>query len=173
MRKKASKLIIVCSLLSLLLACQNTYLTQSKSDDSSNQYLEFIHTGDVLPIDKVTTIDGRELNLHALGKKKLIILFATWCSDSNRLMHSLNSSPLLNDDTIEVIAIAREEDNETVKAWQQARNSKVALAVDVDRTLYEKFASGGIPRVITVDENNQIIKMNLAEKNNQLSQIIW
>ena len=151
MIKKVSKLLIVCSVLSSLLACQNTYLTQPKNDYSTNQYYEFVHTGDVLPIDKVTTIDDRELNLHAVGKKKLIIFFATWCSDSNRLMHALNSSPLLNDDKVEVIAIAREEDKETVKAWQQARNSNVQLAVDVDRTLYKKFASGGFPRIITAD----------------------
>ncbi len=102
-----------------------------------------------------------------------MILFATWCSDSNRLLKALNSSPLLGDKSIEIIAIAREESSDTVKAWRDARNIKVPLAVDVDRSIYKKFSSGGIPRIITVGENNKIIAMNLAEGSEQLKHIVW
>lgn len=152
-----------------LSACQAMPLNQPKPI----VFDEFISTGDVLPIEQITTIDGEVVNLQQLGKRKLVVLFASWCSDSNRLLTALNNSPLLNDNTIEVIAIAREEDIETVTNWRDKRGIKVALAVDVDRSIYKRFASGGIPRLITVGENNRIIKMNLAEGEQQLTQVIW
>ena len=170
MFKKIGQGLLLTSLLLALPACQNTYLSQKPE---AVNHLEFINTGDILPIDSIRTIDDKLVNLHLLGKKKLVILFATWCSDSNRLISALNNSPLLNDEGIEVIAIAREEDEKTVKAWREARNIKVPLAVDVDRSLYKLFASGGIPRIITVGENNKIIKMNLAEGSDQLAEIVW
>ncbi|KGJ89873.1 TlpA family protein disulfide reductase [Colwellia psychrerythraea] len=137
------------------------------------QYPEYITRGDILPINTITTIDGVEMNLHRSDKKKLVVLFATWCSDSNRLITALNNSPLLKDENIDIIAIAREEDTATVKAWRDKRGIKVALAVDEDRSIYKKFAAGGIPRIISVDEDNVVIKMNLAEGQEQLSNIIW
>jgi peroxiredoxin len=173
MINKASKLLIVCSTLVLFSACQSTNLSDDTVPQSKNKYVEFIHSGDILPIKSMTTIEGKEVNLEHIGKKKLVILFATWCSDSNRLLKAMNNSPLLEDETIEVIAIAREEDKETVKKWRQAHNIKVPLAVDIDREIYKKFAAGGIPRIITVAENNKIIKMNLAEGNKQLKKVVW
>ena len=170
MFKSTAQLALIISLLLLLSACKSTYLTQSQA---SSPYHEFIKAGDSLPIKTITRLDGEELDFQNLGKKQVVILFATWCSDSNRLLKALNSSPLLDDKSIEVIAIAREESSDTVKAWRDARNIKVPLAVDVDRSIYKQFASGGIPRIITVGENNKIIAMNLAEGSDQLKHIVW
>lgn len=191
--KITHKLLCVLSTAVLLSACQSTAhnktqpasaqeATPAQADNpfiisqpnkSASKYPEFVHSGDILPIREITNLEGKTINLQRVGKKKLVILFATWCSDSNRLLKTLNDSPLLEDDSIEVVAIAREEDKATVKAWQQAHNIKTPLVVDVDRAIYKKFAGGGIPRIITVGENNKIIKMNLAEGNEQLSQIVW
>ncbi|MBU2892084.1 TlpA family protein disulfide reductase [Colwellia sp. D2M02] len=191
--KTTYKLLCVLSATVLLSACQSTAqdnaqqaskheATSAQADNpfiisqpkkSTSKYPEFVHSGDILPIREITSLEGKTISLQQVGKKKLVILFASWCSDSNRLLKALNNSPLLADDTIEVIAIAREENKATVKAWQQAHNIKTPLAVDIDRAIYKKFASGGIPRIITVAENNQIIEMNLAEGNEQLSQIVW
>ncbi len=170
MFKSTAQLALIISLLLLSSACKSTYLTQSPA---SSPYHEFIKAGDSLPIKTITRLDGEELDLQNLGNKKVVILFATWCSDSNRLLKALNSSPLLGDKSIEIIAIAREESSDTVKAWRDARNIKVPLAVDVDRSIYKQFASGGIPRIITVGENNKVIKMNLAEGEAQLTKIVW
>lgn len=164
-----TKLLFSVSLAVTLSACQSLPLNQPPAV----VYDEYINVGDVLPIDNITTVDGEVINLQQLGKRKLVILFASWCTDSNSLLTALNSSPLLDDDSIDIIAIAREEDTETVSNWRDKRGIKVALAVDVDRSIYKRFASGGIPRVITVGENNKIIKMNLAEGEKQLKKIVW
>ncbi len=163
------QLLLTASLAITLSACQAIPLKQGQS----TTFDEYINDGDILPLESITTIDGKKVNLKELGKRKLVVLFASWCSDSNRLLKALNNSTLLDDNTIEIIAIAREEDAETVAQWRDKRGIKVALAVDLDRSIYKRFASGGIPRIITVGENNKVIKMNLAEGEAQLSKIIW
>jgi peroxiredoxin len=137
------------------------------------KYQEFIAGGTPLPITQIDSIDGGEIRLDQKGKKKLVILFATWCSDSNRALEALNQSDLLLDDSIEIIAIAREQTNDVVAKWRDEKGIKVTLASDPDRSIYKQFAAAGIPRFVTVDENNQIIKMNLAEGENQLDKIEW
>lgn len=164
-----NKLLFTIGLVFTLSACQALPTRQPQLP----VYDEYISGGDILPIQTITTIDGEVLNLHHLGKRKLVILFASWCTDSNRLLSALNNSALINDKKIEIIAIAREEDQQTIKSWREKSNIKVALAVDTDRSIYKRFASGGIPRLITVAENNKIIKMNLAEGEQQLEKIVW
>ena len=154
----------------VLSACQSPGVLNTAEPD---KFPVYITSGDILPINSITTIDGIAVNLHRNDKKKLLVLFASWCSDSNRLLTALNNSPLLADNSIEIIAIAREEDAATVRAWRDKRGIKVAIAVDEDRSIYNKFAAGGIPRLISVDEDNKVIKMTLAEGQAQLSQIIW
>ena len=74
---------------------------------------------------------------------------------------------------VEIIAIAREESAETVIAWRDENGIKVPLATDPDRSIYNMFAAVGIPRFITVSTDNKVIKMTLAEGENQLSLIDW
>lgn len=137
------------------------------------KYQEFIHTGDEFPIHSIVDVNGNAIDLTNNKKRKLMVLFATWCSDSNRALKALNQSPLLNDPSVEVIAIAREETNAEVIKWRDEHNINVALATDVDRSIYKQFAIGGIPRLITVSEDNKVIKMNLAEGEEQLKLIHW
>ncbi len=170
MVNKAFKVSVLTCLWIGLFACQSPSVLV---DEVANKYPEYITSGDILPIALITTIDDVELDLHRTDKKKLVVLFATWCSDSNRLLTALNNSPLLTDKTVQVIAIAREEDKETVITWRNTRGINVDIAVDEDRSIYKRFAEGGIPRIITVDEDNKVIKMNLAEGQVQLSKVAW
>jgi len=162
-----------------LLGCQSPPMKNNDgvlsviTEQPAPKYQEFIHSGDILPMSSIVDIDGNSINLADKNKRKLVILFATWCSDSNRALKALNQSPLLNDSTIEIVAIAREETNEDVMKWRDEHQIKVALATDVDRSIYKQFAVGGIPRLITVNEDNKVIKMNLAEGDGQLKLIHW
>jgi peroxiredoxin len=88
-------------------------------------------------------------------------------------LKALNQSELLDDDSIEIIAIAREEDVETVVAWRDENNIRIPLAVDPDRSIYKQFAAAGVPRIITVSTDNRVIRMNLAEVEDPLGLIEW
>ncbi|MGD9265172.1 MAG: M81 family metallopeptidase [Lysobacterales bacterium] len=141
--------------------------------DDRPKYEEFISAGDTLPIQSVINLDGETVDLAAPGKRKLVVLFATWCKDSNRAMKALNQSGLLADESIEVIAIAREETADIVIPWRDLHGIRVPMAVDPDRAIFKQFAAAGVPRFITVDEDNRVIKMNLAEVEDPLSLIEW
>jgi peroxiredoxin len=150
-----------------------TNVDSTPEEQTAPKYEELVHTGDTLPIRYIVDINGHTVDLTNGKKRKLVILFATWCSDSNRALKALNKSPLLNDPTLDIIAIAREESDEEVIKWRNEHNIKVPLATDLDRSIYKQFAVGGIPRLITVGKDNKVIKMNLAEGENQLKLIHW
>jgi peroxiredoxin len=166
----------------MLFGCQSNRVTTAVSEVQPPQpevivnkpkYEEFIKAGDTLPIDTITDIDGNLIDFNSLEKRKLVVLFATWCSDSNRALKALNESVLLSNTSVQIIAIAREETAEKVKVWRDKFDIKVPLAVDSDRSIYKQFAVGGIPRLITVSKDNKVIKMNLAEGENQLDLVVW
>jgi peroxiredoxin len=176
-----SRLCTILLATSLMSACQTngTISSDTQAADTTansqekSQYEEYVAAGQLLPIESVVDVNGKSVDLSATDKRKLVILFATWCSDSNRALKALNQSELLNDDSIEIIAIAREETTETVIAWRDKHGIKTPLATDPDRSIYKMFAAAGVPRFITVSTDNKVIKMNLAEGENQLSLIEW
>lgn len=163
----------------LVSACQTTEVRSpdgghaASSSHETPKYEEFIGSGEALPIQSVVDVNGDTIDLSATGKRKLVILFATHCSDSNRALKALNHSDLLNDDSMEIVAIAREENAETVIAWRDKFGIKTPLATDPDRSIFKMFAAAGIPRFVTVSTENKIIQMNLAETEDPLSLIEW
>lgn len=175
------RLCIILLLTFLMSACQTNknISSDAKHKDTTStalkkpKYEEFVAPGQILPIESVIDVNGEVVDLNTTNKRKLVILFATHCSDSNRAMKALNQSKLLNDDSIEIIAIAREETAETVIAWRDEHGIRVPLAADPYRSIYKMFAAAGIPRFITVSNDNKVIQMNLAEGEDQLSMIEW
>ena len=137
------------------------------------KYEEFITAGQVLPIESVVDVNGETVDLTAKDKRKLVILFATWCPDSNHALKTINDSNLLNDDSVQVMAIAREETDETVIAWRDEHSIRIPLAADPDRSIFKRFAAAGIPRFVMVSTDNRVIKMNLAEEEDTLNLIEW
>ena len=172
-----SKFCLIVLATSLMTACQTNEVIPSDSGivDATEkpEYEEFVTAGQALPLQSIIDVNGETIDLTATDKRKLVILFATWCSDSNRALKALNQSELLNDDSIEIIAIAREETADTVIAWRDKYGIRTPLATDPDRSIYKMFAAAGVPRFITASTDNKVIKMNLAEGENQLRLIEW
>ncbi len=102
MNKVLKGSLLTCLCLGLL-ACQSRH---ALVDQPLNSYSEYITSGDILPIASISTIDGVDSDLHRTDKKKLVVLFATWCSDSNRLLTALNNSGLRPDNSPQVVAIS-------------------------------------------------------------------
>ena len=176
-----SRLCLILLATFVMSACQTGGVTSSNEEAVNTtatspgkpKYDEFVTAGQVMPLESVIDVNGKTIDLTATDKRKLVILFATSCTDSNRAMKALNKSELLNDDSVEIIAIAREETAKTVIAWRDEHGIKIPLAADPDRNIYKMFAAAGIPRFITVSTDNRVIKMNLAEEEDQLSLIEW
>ncbi|MCO7224196.1 TlpA disulfide reductase family protein [Pleionea sp. CnH1-48] len=138
-----------------------------------DKYETYISAGQAMPLSAVTDIEGKEIQLDTIGEKKLVVLFATWCSDSQRAMKALNQSEFLSQEGLTIVAIGREQKVEEIKKWQDEQKIRFSLAADPDRSIYSQFAAAGIPRLIMVDENNRIHKMVLAEDQTPLDHISW
>lgn len=137
------------------------------------KYETYVTAGQSFPLTTVTSIDGKTIDLTSSKSQKLVILFATWCSDSQRAMNALRTSSLLVKPDLEIVAIARENTVEEVKQFKQDYQLNINFVADVDRSIYKQFASAGIPRFIMVDDKNIVANAVLAEGDNQLNLIRW
>ncbi len=132
-----------------------------------------LNVGAALPFRTLTAIDGQTIALDQPNKRVLLILFATWCSDSQRTIRQIQASNLVQQSDIQIVAIGREE---TIQSLQQFANDyqlSFPLVADPDRRLYQQFAQSGVPRLVLVDQNRRIVKHLLAEVPDVLPLIEW
>jgi len=102
-----------------------------------------------------------------------VILFATWCSDSQRTIKQLLASPLVQQEKLTIVGIGREETTESLQKFASEYNVNFPLISDEKREIYAKFANAGIPRLILVDENNKIVKTLIGEDPTTIEKVIW
>ena len=135
----------------------------------SKGYETYIQQGETFKHSSFTDINNEPV---VLGKKqKLIILFATWCSDSQRTFKELKSSPLYTNSELQIIGIGREESAESLKEFNEEYQLNFKLVSDVNREIYSQYANKGIPRLILLDTNNKVIQTLIAEEENSLTKI--
>jgi thiol-disulfide isomerase/thioredoxin len=164
---------LTCTSLLGLAACSqiaNTQATQSALNTPVG-YETYIKTGDLFSHAHFIDIYNNDVSLGK--KKKLVILFATWCSDSQRLIKQLQQSSLSQDSQLQIIAIGREENTQSLLQFQQAYNISYSLIADPDRAIYNQYANKGVPRLILLDENNQVVKTLIGEDPNSLQKVRW
>lgn len=137
------------------------------------EYLSYITAGEDFPLTELTDIKGNKLDLSNPNKRKLVILFATWCSDSQRALTALSKSEILNHQDLEIVTIGREETIEKLEKFQKERSFNYTMVADPKREIYSQFANAGIPRFITIGKDNKIIGHIIAEGENQLDKIVW
>ena len=159
---------LAISILALFLLSSCSLMAPSKV-----AYQTYVTKGQTMPLTSVTLVNGEELSLNDPSKRKLVILFATWCSDSQRALKALSTSNLLKDEDLQIVAIARENTVEQVIQFKAERNLTIPFVADVDRSIYSQFANAGIPRFIIVGKDNKIIDTVIAEGDNQLSLVHW
>ncbi|WP_394389699.1 TlpA family protein disulfide reductase [Shewanella woodyi] len=140
---------------------------------NSSEYQTFVKVGEMVPVTQFIDTQGEKIDLTQSHNSKLLILFATWCSDSQRAMKALKSSDLNLDPNIDIIGIGREESNETLDKFADEYELSFPLIADNDRSIYAKFANAGIPRFILLDKENQIVKTIIAEGETPLTQLQW
>ncbi|MCG7537465.1 TlpA disulfide reductase family protein [Pseudoalteromonas sp. OOF1S-7] len=167
MIKRLAIVALTATLGSQLSACNATPLPASHEKG----YETYVNPGDSFKHTQLTNIDGQSIML-ARGNK-LIILFATWCSDSQRTLNELKASALLADPGIQIIAIGREEDAETLKAFRDSFGIDFQLVADPDRAIYRQYANKGIPRLIMLDEHNRVVNTLIGEQPGIIKQVRW
>jgi thiol-disulfide isomerase/thioredoxin len=124
--------------------------------------VSYTRVGDKMPAINVDEASGGTFSLAAQSGKVVVINFwATWCGPCQIEMPELEkgiwqkykSSP-----DFAFIAIAREQDRDTVLGFQKAHpNFTFPLAWDPQRTTYARLASAGIPRTYVVNRRGIIV----------------
>lgn len=154
----------------VLTACAVTEVNQAPAKPA---YETYIHQGQQFTLPVYTDMNGQTVDFTQSKNRKLMVYFATWCSDSQRLVKQLMASDYVNNSMVDIIGIGREENNEALLKFAKEYSTSFPLVADVDRAYYKKIANAGIPRVIVLDENNKVIKTIIGEDPNTIGLISW
>lgn len=115
-----------------------------------------IGVGDPLPEFSVTMSDGRVIHREALrGKPSCIVFFNTSCGDCRAELPVVEQVYRMygTDGTVNFATVSREEDSGPVADYWSANEFTMPFSAQTDRTVYNLFASSGIPRIYISDEN--------------------
>ncbi|WP_244898512.1 TlpA family protein disulfide reductase [Pseudoalteromonas ulvae] len=137
------------------------------------QYQTYVNAGDSFEQRTFVSISDENIDLNTIEKRKLIVYFATWCHDSQRTMSQIMSSPLASDKHLQIIGIGREENVGNLKKFQQDYQLNFPLVSDQDRHYYNQVANAGIPRLILLDEANEVVKTVIGEMPNAIDHLVW
>lgn len=111
-----------------------------------------IKVGDRLPSFSVDMITGEGRDVFStlrLTGRTVIVFFHTSCSDCQRELPKLNDYYLRHrsEQGFQMVAIAREEGMESIAAFWQEKQLSIPYSPQVDRRIFNLFATQTIPRV--------------------------
>ena len=120
--------------------------------DNDNGYTDLVGVGDHLPSFSVEVVNGAArytFSSDALTGTTVIVFFNTGCSDCQRELPVLNDYYLQHrsEPGFQMVAIAREEKEESIKAFWEAHGLSIPFSPQSDRRVYNLFATITIPRV--------------------------
>ncbi|QQX80705.1 TlpA family protein disulfide reductase [Shewanella sp. KX20019] len=165
--------LILASLLILTTAgCANN-TEHSTTAQKETTYLTYVKTGDKVPVTQFVDIQGNSIDLSQSRNNKLIILFATWCHDSQRTIKHLTASDIYLSPNIDIIGVGREENNPALEKFAAEYELNFTLVADTDRSIYNQFANIGIPRLILLDADNNVVKTLIGESENAITEVVW
>ena len=113
---------------------------------------DLVGVGDHLPSFSVEVVDGvarYTFSSDALTGPTVIVFFNTSCSDCQRELPILNDYYLQHrsEPGFQMVAIAREETEESIRAFWGAHELSIPFSPQSDRSVYKLFATVTIPRV--------------------------
>lgn len=127
------------------------------SDDGS-----IVRVGDLLPSLSIDVIDGSSrtfFNSASLQDTTVVVFFHTGCTDCQRELPELNDYYLRHRQNpgFRMVAIAREEPEESIAAYWKQNNLSIPYSPQTDRRVYNLFATQYIPRVYLCSSQGVIL----------------
>ena len=116
--------------------------------------------GDTLPEFSVTLYDGSTISNASLeGSISCIMFFHTGCPDCKAAIpevQKLSESGIAMEKNVKFVCISREESRDEIKTFWDANKITLPFSAQEDRSVYNKFATTGVPRIYISDRNCRI-----------------
>lgn len=148
------KLLFVLILFNVLVSCCESDVTYMSGDDYS-----VIHAGDILPAFSVKVSDGTVYTSQSLrGTVVVIVFFNTECGDCRKELLQINATykEFCDNKLVRFIAISRAQDAVDVAAYWAEQKLEIPYSAQSDRTVYNMFATQGIPRIYIADVEGKV-----------------
>lgn len=114
-----------------------------------------LQPGESLPEFSVTTLSGVKVSRSDFeGEEGYIIFFTTSCGDCQRELPRMEEfyRRMEGEEGVEFICISRGEGEDKVRDYWEKEGFTMPVAAVEDRSVYEKFASSGVPRLYVSDD---------------------
>lgn len=156
---------LLCIFAALCLLC-GCVVDESGERDSGSDEGSVVRVGDKLPRFSVEVTDGLlrwQFSSVSLGGPTVIVFFNTGCTDCQRELPELNDYYLRHrsDPGFSMIAIAREESEESIAAFWQAHQLAIPYSPQPDRSIYNLFALSTIPRAYRCAADGTVVWMGI------------
>ena len=148
----------------LLVGC----VVDEHDDEADPDTSSIVRVGDRLPDFSVEMIDGSSRTLFNSGNLEgttVIVFFHTGCTDCQRELPVLNDYYLhhYQEPGFQMVAIAREESEESIVAFWQKHNLSIPYSPQTNRQIYHLFATQYIPRVYICSAQGIVLWMGVEK----------
>lgn len=148
-------------IIGMMLLCLLLTGCSSIEDDETK---ERVAVGDRVPLFSVEMVKDGERSTFSTAQltgETVIVFFNTTCPDCQRDLPKLNQYYLRHksDEGFQMVAISREEGEDTVAAYWKDSGLQIPYSAQTDRRIYELFASSKVPRVYFVSAQGIVTRV--------------
>lgn len=117
--------------------------------------------GDLAPVFKCRTIDGKSMDITKLkGKVIMLNFFATWCPPCNLELPVLQKNiweKYRNNPDFVLIILGREHSESEVRDFATKKKLSMPFAADPKREIFRLYATQNIPRNVVIGKDGRIL----------------
>lgn len=167
--KKSNKsiwimLVLILAILAAILfmpSCGNS----TKGASADTEATTLVKVGDTAPDFTVTMFDGSQVTLSALkGKVVLLNFWATWCPPCREELTHVQSELIDHFAGREFVflPISRGEERSAVETFRQKMGYTFPMGLDLDRAIYDRYASNFIPRNFLIGPDGKVLMTTIG-----------
>ena len=146
------KLLVKIAVFVALSIMSITVLTGCVTEGDDEVSVWSLSEGDALPGFSVTMSDGEVVdNASLAGEVAVIVFFNTGCDDCRKELPEVQNAYKMRGGAARFVCIARQEDMASIEGFWKDNGLDLPFSPQPDRSVYNMFATVGIPRIYISD----------------------